>query len=96
MLTESYPIELFVSSEFHTLEINEIILETHLEVEDLKKLVVTCFYELGVYDVKPGMETYFHDQIITFLKFDPSIKNKVTDEIERMQKRKTKKSKHEI
>lgn len=91
MITEPYPIELYISAEFHNREVGEILLQLNLEPEELKVLVVSRFIEMGIYAVNPGLEEKIHDQIIFILKTDPVILAKVRETQDRLDKRRDRK-----
>lgn len=91
MLCEPYPIELFVSAEFHSTDIAGIIIGMNLEPDEVKFLVVKRFIDMGVFEVFPGLEDRLHNQITFFLHHDPMILKKVEEALERFQKRQEKK-----
>ena len=94
MLTEPYPIELFVASEFHASDISAVIMNSNMEPDELKEIIIKCFLEMGLYIVQVGMEEIVHQQILTFLKRDPKIQKMAEIATERMKKRKIKTGKH--
>jgi hypothetical protein len=73
MLTEPLPIEIFVATRFSEKAITNIIENWRVEPEQLQKMLVNYFREMGIFAVLPTMETELKDTLLLWLQNSPEI-----------------------
>ncbi len=67
------PIEIFVSQILQTARVLELINGWRIEGDELHKIVVRNFEDMGVYCVRPTQHDVIADQVLYYLKKSPEI-----------------------
>lgn len=92
MLTEPLPIEIFVTTRFTEKSVISITENWRIESEELQKMIVNYFREMGIYSVMPRMEAELKTALLAFLHNSPDIykivkKAEAQEELRRQTKR---------
>ncbi len=92
MLTEPLPIEIFVTTRFTEKNVIAITENWRIESEELQKMIVNYFREMGIYSVLPAMEVELKASLLYFLQNSPDIykivkKAEAQEELRRQTKR---------
>ncbi|MCX6131182.1 MAG: hypothetical protein NTX25_19255 [Proteobacteria bacterium] len=73
MLTEPLPIEIFVTTQFTEKAITSITENWRVEPEQLQKMIVGYFREMGIFEVLPTMEVQLRQVLVSWLVNSPEI-----------------------
>lgn len=73
MLTEPLPIEIFVATRFTEKSITNITENWRVEPEQLQKMIVSYFREMGIFAVLPTMEAELKETLLHWLQNSPEI-----------------------
>ncbi|MFY7927524.1 MAG: hypothetical protein ACOVS5_01525 [Oligoflexus sp.] len=73
MLTEPLPIEIFVQTRFAEKAVVTIIENWRVESDDLQKIIIGYFKEMGVFSVLPQMEAELKLALLAWLETSPEI-----------------------
>ncbi|WP_141736008.1 hypothetical protein [Oligoflexus tunisiensis] len=73
MLTEPLPIEIFVATRFTEKTITNITENWRVEPEQLQKMIVSYFREMGIFAVLPSMEAELKETLMVWLQNSPDI-----------------------
>ena len=73
MLTEPLPIEIFVATRFSEKAITNITENWRVEPDQLRKMLVNYFREMGIFAVLPTMEAELKDTLLLWLQNSPEI-----------------------
>ncbi len=73
MLTEPLPIEIFVATRFSEKAITNITENWRVEPDQLQKMLVNYFREMGIFAVLPTMEAELKDTLLLWLQNSPEI-----------------------
>lgn len=92
MLTEPLPIEIFVATRFTEKSVVNITENWRIESEELQKMIVNYFREMGIFSVLPTMEAELKVSLLQFLQSSPEIfkivrKAEAQEELRRQTKR---------
>ena len=79
MLTEPLPMSLFVETCFERKEIKSVTDEWRVETSILQQIILSHFYEMGLFSVTPDLERITRQRIIDFLYASPEILMKVAE-----------------
>jgi hypothetical protein len=74
MLTESLPLEVFISTRFEDKSIVQMIENWHVEGSFLQRVVIAHFKEMGIYHITPDLEEFVKDTMKHVLRWSPEIR----------------------